>query len=122
MIRPPPRSTRTDTLFPFTTLIRSSRPGDQGNSVAVIEHNLTSSKPPTGLSICAQKAASREAKSWPKTHRKRSRRPEELYGCVSDRKSVLSGKREPVRVNLGGGRFNKKAKYAITHKHKTLQK
>src|SRR3546814_3153859 len=24
MIRPPPRSTRTDTLFPFTTLFRSS--------------------------------------------------------------------------------------------------
>src|SRR3546814_11460540 len=25
MIRPPPRSTRTDTLFPYTTLFRSSR-------------------------------------------------------------------------------------------------
>src|SRR3546814_4687064 len=27
MIRLPPRSTRTDTLFPYTTLFRSSRPG-----------------------------------------------------------------------------------------------
>src|SRR3546814_18940029 len=26
MIRPPPRSTRTDTLFPYTTLFRSLRP------------------------------------------------------------------------------------------------
>src|SRR3546814_11261513 len=26
MIRPPPRSTRTDTLFPYTTLFRSGRP------------------------------------------------------------------------------------------------
>src|SRR3546814_1433577 len=26
MIRRPPRSTRTDTLFPYTTLFRSSRP------------------------------------------------------------------------------------------------
>src|SRR3546814_16288698 len=26
MIRPPPRSTRTDTLFPYTTLFRSNRP------------------------------------------------------------------------------------------------
>src|SRR3546814_11159293 len=26
MIRPPPRSTRTDTLFPYTTLFRSHRP------------------------------------------------------------------------------------------------
>src|SRR3546814_7486978 len=25
MIRPPPRSTRTDTLFPYTTLVRSGR-------------------------------------------------------------------------------------------------
>src|SRR3546814_5168533 len=38
MIRRPPRSTRTDTLFPYTTLFRSSRvlsfrekgPGDEG--------------------------------------------------------------------------------------------
>src|SRR3546814_5323119 len=28
MIRRPPRSTRTDTLFPYTTLFRSKRPGD----------------------------------------------------------------------------------------------
>src|SRR3546814_12806170 len=28
MIRRPPRSTRTDTLFPYTTLFRSYRPGD----------------------------------------------------------------------------------------------
>src|SRR3546814_3283935 len=27
MIRRPPRSTRTDTLFPYTTLFRSQRPG-----------------------------------------------------------------------------------------------
>src|SRR3546814_2638130 len=27
MIRRPPRSTRTDTLFPYTTLFRSARPG-----------------------------------------------------------------------------------------------
>src|SRR3546814_14137868 len=27
MIRRPPRSTRTDTLFPYTTLFRSLRPG-----------------------------------------------------------------------------------------------
>src|SRR3546814_7116964 len=27
MLRRPPRSTRTDTLFPYTTLFRSQRPG-----------------------------------------------------------------------------------------------
>src|SRR3546814_3115585 len=30
MIRRPPRSTRTDTLFPYTTLFRSRRHGDEG--------------------------------------------------------------------------------------------
>src|SRR3546814_20024584 len=30
MIRRPPRSTRTDTLFPYTTLFRSDRIGEQG--------------------------------------------------------------------------------------------
>src|SRR3546814_9051243 len=30
MIRRPPRSTRTDTLFPYTTLFRSSRGGVKG--------------------------------------------------------------------------------------------
>src|SRR3546814_15013553 len=30
MIRRPPRSTRTDTLFPYTTLFRSDRPGAAG--------------------------------------------------------------------------------------------
>src|SRR3546814_6542567 len=29
MIRRPPRSTRTDTLFPYTTLFRSHRPGER---------------------------------------------------------------------------------------------
>src|SRR3546814_10273407 len=30
MIRRPPRSTRTDTLFPYTTLFRSNNAGDNG--------------------------------------------------------------------------------------------
>src|SRR3546814_4227661 len=32
MLRRPPRSTRTDTLFPYTTLVRSARPGAAGRS------------------------------------------------------------------------------------------
>src|SRR3546814_21046484 len=34
MIRRPPRSTRTDTLFPYTTLFRSSRPTSRSMSRA----------------------------------------------------------------------------------------
>src|SRR3546814_1065796 len=34
MIRRPPRSTRTDTLFPYTTLFRSARTDDGGGTRA----------------------------------------------------------------------------------------
>src|SRR3546814_7053755 len=40
MIRRPPRSTRTDTLFPYTTLFRSGRPavdGDRGPAAAGLD-------------------------------------------------------------------------------------
>src|SRR3546814_3215678 len=33
MIRRPPRSTRTDTLFPYTTLFRSPRPSTRSTSI-----------------------------------------------------------------------------------------
>src|SRR3546814_15602687 len=54
MIRPPPRATRTDTLFPYTTLFRSESLGSKGLFPAMIlallavevmricyKHNLT---------------------------------------------------------------------------------
>src|SRR3546814_4962893 len=34
MIRRPPRSTRTDTLFPYTTLFRSAGGGSEGHQAA----------------------------------------------------------------------------------------
>src|SRR3546814_4932025 len=40
MIRRPPRSTRTDTLFPYTTLFRSDRHGDAGAISAVAQSFL----------------------------------------------------------------------------------
>src|SRR3546814_10717169 len=41
MIRRPPRSTRTDTLFPYTTLFRSHRPGAYaGTSMDSILHYI----------------------------------------------------------------------------------
>src|SRR3546814_1602987 len=38
MIRRPPRSTRTDTLFPYTTLFRSRDPNDQPFHEALAPH------------------------------------------------------------------------------------
>src|SRR3546814_14820540 len=40
MIRRPPRSTRTDTLFPYTTLFRSARSGEVGLGVADVGQRL----------------------------------------------------------------------------------
>src|SRR3546814_14776253 len=41
MIRRPPRSTRTDTLFPYTTLFRSS-PGAPGNAPEALRRLIRS--------------------------------------------------------------------------------
>src|SRR3546814_7970542 len=38
MIRRPPRSTRTDTLFPYTTLFRSPRPAHRRRAAGAARH------------------------------------------------------------------------------------
>src|SRR3546814_4775647 len=53
MIRRPPRSTRTDTLFPYTTLFRSTAPGAGGVGIvrlsgprsAAIAHEVCGGRP-----------------------------------------------------------------------------
>src|SRR3546814_8220098 len=40
MIRRPPRSTRTDTLFPYTTLVRSHQPGIGGDRAHDLQRGL----------------------------------------------------------------------------------
>src|SRR3546814_15943207 len=47
MKRPPPRSTRTDTLFPYTTLFRSTPPGTPGGGSSAAM--ATSSKRQGGI-------------------------------------------------------------------------
>src|SRR3546814_9578141 len=42
MIRRPPRSTRTDTLFPYTTLFRSPRTSERHASAIRTPHQFTS--------------------------------------------------------------------------------
>src|SRR3546814_10942023 len=57
MLRRPPRSTRTDTLFPYTTLFRSwvyidVRGRDVGSVVADLQDAVAREiKPPAGVSI-----------------------------------------------------------------------
>src|SRR3546814_4649297 len=51
MIRRPPRSTRTCTLFPYTTLFRSARPKDGGAFAA--SRASAASRAAGGLALCA---------------------------------------------------------------------
>src|SRR3546814_12395233 len=62
MIRRPPRSTRTDTLFPYTTLFRSSEPAFAdvralsmawSESTLAYLHQLSCEDPLTGLASLA---------------------------------------------------------------------
>src|SRR3546814_13514741 len=117
MLRRPPRSTRTDTLCPYTTLFRSSSP------------RMNASRPRSWTNSGSLRAA-----AWPPhepdPNRRRLPRPPhpgrrqqhandapEPSGPALldptlpvDRKTVVSGKRVSVRVDIGGRRNLKKTK------------
>src|SRR3546814_19567370 len=93
MIRRPPRSTRTDTLFPYTTLFRSDRHGDAGAISAVAQSFLGR------FARCAY------LRPGPARHGRAGdeRRRCECAASRSEERRV--GKELPVRVDLGGRRF-----------------
>src|SRR3546814_11871626 len=117
MIRRPPRSTRTDTLFPYTTLFRSRfqqsaygcsertgfdgshlRPGkdrktEGGHSSRDRSRRKTDA---AAFDLCAQFATP------PRGGRYRH------AAAQHDRKRAVWGKGVPVGVNLGGSRISKK--------------
>src|SRR3546814_14481518 len=126
MKRRPPRSTRTDTLFPYTTLFRAADAGtarradpagqhcpgrhlgraggsDGGRGApAAVEGNLGGDcrQAPVGRAVDAQGKQSPACAG----HGRR------LESARKDRKSGVSGKSVSVRVDLGGRRHIKKKK------------
>src|SRR3546814_1694725 len=66
MIRPPPRSTRTDTLFPYTTLFRSRGRAEESPTIAGQAHEHF----PFFLRILPLAAAQRAQKPPHRTDRK----------------------------------------------------
>src|SRR3546814_9464409 len=58
MIRRPPRSTRTDTLFPYTTLFRSRRAGCGGWTQAIASAGAMIARRPLVCLLAALAAAS----------------------------------------------------------------
>src|SRR3546814_12996731 len=126
MIRRPPRSTRTYTLFPYTTLFRSRR-ADAGGSRAIFQEFRADRRrggadEPRGRApdhadargVFSCRAGSAEAWRRP-TYRHlyarpalEPRSPGRRRRPRPDRKSVVSGTRVSVRAELGGRRVLKK--------------
>src|SRR3546814_11173812 len=118
MIRRPPRSTRTDTLFPYTTLFRSGD-GDVAQ-VDVAGGALV----PTVATIAARLDHRVEQRGIGAQHLQlRALRLGHVRG--QDRKSVVAGKSVSVRVGIGGGRIIKKntrKKVIVYHSHSSHHK
>src|SRR3546814_13463268 len=112
MIRRPPRSTRTDTLFPYTTLFRSPRHRWQllkGWKSAPDRRLPPAAVPSTTLQwLCP--AAIVRFRSPSHVRYALGRKASFPAFCVGsfDRKSVVSGKSVSVRVDLGGSRIIKR--------------
>src|SRR3546814_19996710 len=118
MIRRPPRSTRTDTLFPYTTLFRSRRCAAGCPSRTTSRHRMPiiSESPEPVLYIMLNKARSRCPAQLSRSGASRmaliSGRDEnptiERALRLGDRKSVGKGTRVSDRVELGGRGVGKK--------------
>src|SRR3546814_18298854 len=107
MIRRPPRSTRTDTLFPYTTLFRSVARPERRNPEIRTPQRHTGGNNMSGL--IAWLETLNEADSKARSVLRRS-----LAFDPGDRKSFVSGKSVSVRVDLGGRRIIKKKINIIT--------
>src|SRR3546814_6372835 len=87
MIRRPPRSTRTDTLFPYTTLFRSRDPRQRGQIASATRPH------PIGAADHARHTG-RNSRDWrPADAQERARPPGELCLCRCAR----------ARSGVGGG-------------------
>src|SRR3546814_13744352 len=86
MIRPPPRSTRTDTLFPYTTLFRSDRAVDRVDTdrIAVLDQRDRAPLSRFGADM-ADAEATRAARKT----------------AVGDERALFA---HPLPVERGGGR------------------
>src|SRR3546814_21147704 len=123
MLRRPPRSTRTDTLFPYTRSSDLQAPLRRRNAqqlcvvvgvrelLQVVERadpvvEATEAQR-TGMGVVARHGRSRKD-SHPGNRDADAEEGSET--ATRDRKSVVEGKSVAVRVDLGGRRFIKKKK------------
>src|SRR3546814_19681540 len=110
MIRRPPRSTRTDTLFPYTTLFRSRKVGSELGVANIVEGTVQRAGDKVRITVQLIDAHT-DAHLWAQSY---DREMSDVFAVQSDvagriasadRKSVVEGKRALVRVDLGGRRI-----------------
>src|SRR3546814_16364091 len=124
MIRRPPRSTRTDTLFPYTTLFLSPDPPEAGLHQGLGRRPDERAGAGSAVQIPRQRPGPRrDRRLYPDLARQDSRAiaarlshlgEGQCRGEAADRKSVGEGKGVSVRVDLGGRRVIKKKKKSTT--------
>src|SRR3546814_13814603 len=130
MIRRPPMSTRTDTLFPYTTLFRSPRPSRRRRGLLHPDPGHHGTAPggtdPRGHErVAGAPGARADGDPVPVERRPVGGGREaaahhagtaggEGRGRTGERKSVVEGKSVAVRVELGGSRSLKKNKSNIS--------
>src|SRR3546814_13816059 len=116
MIRLPPRSTRTDTLFPYTTLFRSLH----GLAQILVEAADFRMRPDDvdrpGHRIGGNRHAGRHGFQQHEAEGIGQAGEDEDIGGgeIADRKRVVEGKSVSVRVDLGGRRIMKKKRKCKT--------
>src|SRR3546814_16357587 len=115
MVRRPPRSTRTDTLFPYTTLFRSGPRGTgrgddcaaryAGAGIPTADGDRRRRLSRTSRTVRGGLSSAVAHKEPPHT-----REGDDGRGNAGDRKSVVKGKSESVSGDRGGRRIIKKKK------------
>src|SRR3546814_12473585 len=111
MIRLPPRSTRIDTLFPYTTLFRSRDSGRRDTAPAAPR---PARRPATRPRWCRWPDARAPRRGTDRASRRgcsRLRRRAHGGSRRGDRKSVVEGKGVAVRLELGGRRILQQKKH-----------
>src|SRR3546814_12524353 len=112
MIRRPPRSTRTDTLFPYTTLFRSRPCAHRRTAGVALQAQVPRVLDPTGRG--RRRCHARNAVAHAGRAAADCRRPHDQP--PRDRQTVVEGKRVSVSLELGSSRHIKNKK---TTKHTT---